>query len=106
MFYNKLIRDGIPSLIELAGKGYRIRTLDHDEYSARLNEKLDEEVSELHRTETPSKALEELADILEVLYALATVHGYTRQDLEAAYSRKHAERGGFDKRILLIEADE
>ena len=100
--YNKLVRDRIPELIRAQGETPRIRILEQEEYTAHLEAKLDEEVAEFHR----DRNLEELADILEVVYALAEGLGHNRQDLEAVYDRKHKARGGFRDRIFLISKEE
>ena len=100
--YNKLVRDKIPEMIRSQGETPRIRILEQEEYTACLEAKLDEEVSEYHK----ERNLEELADILEVVYALAEDLGHTRQELEAAYERKHEARGGFRDRIFLISKEE
>ena len=69
--YNKLVRDKIPKIIEDSGKSATIRILSDSEYVNALETKLDEEVGEYHR----DKSVEELADILEVIYALAATCG-------------------------------
>jgi len=48
----------------------------------------------------------EMADVLEVLRALATAHGMTWEDIELQASHKRAERGGFDRRIFLEHVDQ
>jgi predicted house-cleaning noncanonical NTP pyrophosphatase (MazG superfamily) len=101
MIYNKLIRDKIPEIIENNGGKAVIRQLSQEEFVRFLEMKLDEEAGEYHR----DKTVEELADILEVLYALAAVHGCTKEELLAAYEKKHEQRGGFEKRLLLIESE-
>ena len=101
MVYNKLVRDRIPELIEAQGEKPNIRILDREEYRYHLEKKLDEEVGEYHR----DKTVEELADILEVVYALAQANGYSVQELLAAYHKKHDARGGFENRIFLISKD-
>ena len=98
MTYNKLIRDKIPEMIEQNGGNAVIRQLSHEEFVRFLEMKLDEEVGEYHR----DKNAEELADILEVVYALAESIGCTREELFTCYEKKHAERGGFQKRIFLM----
>ena len=67
MIYNKLVRDKIPQIIEEKGGKAEIRILSDEEYRTFLEAKLDEEVAEYHR----DQCAEELADILEVVYALA-----------------------------------
>lgn len=101
MIYNKLVRDRIPELIEQQGEKAVTRVLDDAEYQACLENKLDEEVREYHA----DKSLEELADILEVVYSLAENAGYTQAELSKAYQKKHTTRGGFEKRIFLISKE-
>ena len=101
MIYNKLIRDKIPEIIAQNGGKATFRQLSTEEYNHFLEMKLDEEVEEYHLDHT----VEELADILEVVYALAKVHGCTREELLAVYEKKHVQRGGFDKRLLLMESE-
>lgn len=98
MVYNKLVRDKIPQIIERQGKTANTRILSDEEYTRALEQKLDEEAGEFHK----GKNLEELADILEVVYALAESIGCTKEELMEIYQKKHEERGGFADRILLI----
>ena len=93
----KLIRDNIPAIIEAQGRNATFHILDDAEYSKELERKLDEEVQEFHS----DRNLEELADILEVVYALAEDLGCSKEQLLEAYKKKHAERGGFRGRIFL-----
>ena len=74
------------------------KILNDDEYTFYLEKKLDEEVAEYHQ----DKNLEELADILEVVYALCENQGYSKEELLSVYRKKHNARGGFAKRIFLI----
>ena len=99
--FNKLVRDKIPQIIWEQGETPHTRILEQGEYTAHLEVKLDEEVQEFHA----EKNLEELADILEVVYALASLHGCTKEELLAVYENKHEQRGGFEKRMLLIESE-
>ena len=94
----KLVRDKIPALIEKTGEKPKIRILEEAEYHRCLEATLDEEVAEFHSDKNP----EELADILEVVYALAESVGCTREELLHIYETKHAERGGFQNRIFLM----
>ena len=98
MIYNKLVRDQIPTIIEAQGQVPYTRILSDEEYTVALKQKLDEEVGEFHKDNN----LEELADILEVVYALTENLGCTREELMEAYQKKHDERGGFKEKIFLI----
>ena len=100
--YYKLIRDHIPEIIESKGGKAEIRILSDEEYPIYLEAKLDEEVGEYHR----DKNVEELADILEVVYALAESIGCSREELLETYEKKHAARGGFEKKLFLIASEE
>ena len=101
MDYNKLVRDSIPEIIIAQGEKPIIRVMDDKEYIISLEKKLDEEVSEYHE----SKEIEELADVLEVLYALCEAKGHSVDELIKVYEKKHIERGGFSKRIFLLRKE-
>ena len=95
--YNKLVRDLIPEIIEKAGKRSVYTVLNEHECLKMLENKLDEETAEYHA----SKNVEELADILEVIYALAESSGCSADELERIRAQKAQERGGFRKRLFL-----
>ena len=99
MKYDKLVRDKIPEIIEKDGKKAVTRMLSDEAYKIYLEKKLDEEVAEFHE----SKSLEELADILEVVYALSHAYGHDPIEVFNERCRKACERGKFAKRILLEE---
>ena len=71
--YNKLVRDRIPEIIEKSGNKCIIEILSNEEYIEMLDKKLDEELAEYHKVEN----IEELADLLEVIYACAQARGYS-----------------------------
>lgn len=104
--YNKLIRDRIPEIIEKSGRNYNLEVLDENRYASELKKKLQEEVKEYLLTDTNVQALEELADILEVIYCLAQIHGETIQEVEEIRREKAVLRGSFEKRLFLIDVDE
>ena len=98
MKFNKLVRDKIPEIIAADGKKAVTRILTDEEYKIYLEKKLDEEVAEFHE----SKSIEELADILAVVYALSEVDN-TIYNLLAVWNEKTVNCGGFTKKILLEE---
>lgn len=104
--YNKLVRDHIPAIIESTGKGYRTRILDAEEYIHELNTKLKEESEEYHQATDDAAALEELADMLEVIRALAEAKGSSWEELENLRAKKEESRGGFKDRVFLIDVDD
>ena len=97
--YNKLVRDRIPEIIEASGKRCVCATLSDEGYLAKLDEKLNEELAEYQE----SKSMEELADLLEVIRAVAAARGSSAEEVEAIRQDKAARRGGFEKKILLTK---
>ena len=102
MQYNKLVRDRIPAIVTNAGQTAVTRVMDDFEYRQALLIKLVEEVGEF----TKERSLDELADILEVVYALAEAEGASKEELEFRRAEKARSRGGFAERVFLIETKE
>ena len=98
--YNKLVRDKIPLIIEENGDAFETEILGQKEYEEKLNEKLKEELVEFYSA-TPEEVVGEIADVLEVLFAIAEMKGITNEEIEYERLRKKEERGGFKERILL-----
>ena len=103
--YDKLIRDKIPEIIKGDNKEAVTRIADNEEYLQKLKEKLEEEVNELLSSDENNET-QEIADILEVLYAICDARGISRQKIEEIRSQKAKERGGFKQRIILEETRE
>ncbi len=99
-YYNKLVRDKIPAVIEKTDNSFETEILCQEDYIEKLNEKLNEELDEFYNA-TPEETVGELADILEVLYAIAESKGISVDEIERVRLQKKEERGGFEERILL-----
>jgi predicted house-cleaning noncanonical NTP pyrophosphatase (MazG superfamily) len=97
----KLVRDRIPQIIRDSGVEPVIHTAGPEEYRRRLRDKLGEEVSEFLDAES-AKAPEELADVLEVVRALAADLGVGADQLEKIREAKADERGGFGGRTVWL----
>lgn len=100
--YNKLVRDRIPEIIKESGNNLEFKILSDEDYLKMLDAKLDEELAEYHKDQN----LEELADLLEVIYAAAKAHGLSIDKLEELRKQKAEKRGGFEKKILLVKTVE
>lgn len=100
--YNKLVRDRIPEIIREQGSICNTQILDDETYLQMLDAKLDEELAEYHQDPN----MEELADLLEVIYAVAAARGCTKQNLNAICANKAEKRGRFEKRIFLKDVIE
>ncbi len=104
--YNKLVRDAIPDIIRQTGKNCRTRALSAEEFRAHLQAKLREEAAEYQSADSDPAALEELADMLEVILALASVHGADTDQLRTLQEAKRQQRGGFTQAVFLIDVDD
>jgi predicted house-cleaning noncanonical NTP pyrophosphatase (MazG superfamily) len=102
---HKLVRDRIPAIIAADGGQPVTRVLDDVGYEAALRAKLLEEAHEAQAAPDGQLA-SELADVLDVLQALAAVHDMGWEDVVSEASRKRAERGGFGHRIFLEYVDQ
>ena len=101
----KLVRDKIPEMIRASGRTPHVRTLSTAEYRTALLDKLREEVAELIAAATRDAVIEEAADVLEVLTAIAAGHGGTVDNIVGVARSKRDERGGFDMRLWLDGVD-
>jgi predicted house-cleaning noncanonical NTP pyrophosphatase (MazG superfamily) len=98
--HNKPVRHGIPETILANGGKPVIRVSDEADYREALRTKLREDVKEY----LDSGRVEELADIVEVIWALAVVNDSTWDEVERIRSRKVRERCDFSKRTFLLKS--
>lgn len=95
--YNKLVRDFIPQVIEADGKKCEVERVEPKQVQILLEEKMLEEFNEY----LEDKNLEELADMMEVIFGLAHQLGFTEEDLMRKRAEKLEARGGFKEGIVL-----
>ena len=100
--YQKLVRDNIPDIIKNNGEEPIVEVLDDDRYKEELEKKLVEESNEVLSSSGENR-LEELADLLEVMDAMANLEGYTLEDILEAKDKKYQKRGGFAKKLYLSD---
>lgn len=93
----KAIRDKIPEIIRNSGKECAVKKLSGPEFLFELECKLEEELAEY----LDSKELEELADLLEIIYRIAELRGASKESIEALRLEKKVKRGGFEKNLVL-----
>jgi len=104
--YNKLVRDRIPQIIEKTGKTFQTRILSEEEYMIELKEKLHEELEEYLNATNNQEAVEELADMMELINSLASIHHSSLYEIDTLRQKKAKERGGFNEKIFLIEVED
>jgi len=94
---DKLIRDKYNEIIEPC----RLKIVDHPaERFILLIKKIKEELNELE--ETAYNDVNEYADVIETLYAMADFQGVSRDEIEIVRLKKLEKRGGFSKGLVLI----
>ena len=101
VIYNKAIRDKIPEIIKESGKNCNVKKLDNSEFLIRLEKKLVEELEEYQE----NKNVEELADILEVIYRISELKGVVSDELDKIRQKKAEQRGKFDDNLFLVDSD-
>lgn len=93
----KAVRDNIPDIIVKDNQSPVYEIVSEDYWRHLLTVKLKEEAGEYAK----SGEDEELADILEIVYALAELNCTSKAELEMIRKKKRRERGGFEKRFYL-----
>lgn len=104
----KLIRDKLPEIMRDQGLEVFDRRLDDPAFDRALRAKLLEEAAEAVEAVGADDLAGELADLSEVILALARLHGLSAAEIEARRIAKRTERGGFDDRVYnaAVEADD
>lgn len=101
--YNKLVRDKIPEEINnVAGRKANFKVLDDNEYMQELDRKLFEEVHEF----IEQHSVEELADLMEVIYTIMKIENIAIEDVENARKIKIDKKGGFKDKFYLINVEQ
>lgn len=100
--FAKLVRDDMPA--QIAGRGELVvqSRLPRSEMRRALAAKLLEETQELLAATDPDDVKGELADLLEVVRAMADVTGVGWPEVESAAGEKRERRGGFDDGTVLV----
>ena len=97
----KLVRDYIPDQIAKNNLSVMYSFADEKDYKLYLERKLVEEVAEY----LESNSSEELADILEVVFALAETKEISEKQLMKIRKSKRKKNGAFKNGIILKQID-
>lgn len=100
--YNKLIRDNNVKIMEEKGCKVTYEILDNQRYGEELDKKLLEEVNEY----LADYSTEEMADVMEVIYAILEYRGVSMEEVEKVRIEKRNRKGAFQKRIFLKDVEE
>ncbi len=99
--FNKLVRDKIPKIITMSGEVSFTRILDDYEYKNELFNKLKEECNEVCEAKSSNELLEELADVMEVVRALAKLENSSIEMVNQIADNKREKCGEFANKIFL-----
>ncbi|WPY01395.1 Nucleoside triphosphate pyrophosphohydrolase [Candidatus Trichorickettsia mobilis] len=106
--FKKLIRNKLPvRMIEERVVIYP-KTLSYEEFCQALRHKLIEEAEEVSQAQEVKDIIVELADVLEVIHALAEAYQLSFSDIEKTRLSKREINGYFDQETYMdyIEVDE
>ena len=95
--YDKLIRDRIPEIIEASCSKCEVEVVSDEVALEYLYKKLGEEVDEL----LSDKNLDEIADVMEVLFAIGKKYGYREDEVLGRIYEKRYSRGAFEDNLIL-----
>ncbi|MGH3935690.1 MAG: hypothetical protein ACRDS1_12075 [Pseudonocardiaceae bacterium] len=98
------MRDRIPAIITGNGEQPSVRRLSDAEFLDALFTKAREELAEVQAA-PPSKQVEELADLFQVVLTLIETMGSSFCEVAAMTERKGAEYGAFEQRLWLEHVD-
>lgn len=109
MIFNKLVRDKIPEIIAKQGKKVTFRALRGEKLKQALKDKLIEETQELINAKTEEELIEEIADVLEVLYWITSEFietGGNFPKVDDMKKNKAIEKGSFFNGYFLESVEE
>ena len=103
---NKLVRDKVPSLVTKDGGSYSLKLLSPLEHQHEITKKLFEELNEYIVATSKEEAIEELVDIVELIYAAVKLHDVSLEEFEEIRLNKKKKKGDFEKGIYLNSISE
>jgi len=108
-YFRKLVRDKV---LQRCLDDPQIKTYHHvlsdEDYKVELVRKLHEEVDEIDTASSRDDLLCEIADVQEVLDALALLYEFTKDDIRTAQNKKNQKNGAFKDRAYIdkVELDD
>jgi predicted house-cleaning noncanonical NTP pyrophosphatase (MazG superfamily) len=80
--FNKLIRSNLPERMTKEGIKIFGRYLNNEEFAQELKNKLVEESIEVQNTNSRDSMIRELADVMEVIESITSLHNITKEEIE------------------------
>ena len=101
IYYNKLCRDNVPSMIKAKGFECEVRKIDHDEYKREIIRKVFEEASGVSNHTGRESLLKELADLVITLNAVKKEFNISDGELDTSVEKSLADKGGYNQMLYL-----
>jgi predicted house-cleaning noncanonical NTP pyrophosphatase (MazG superfamily) len=101
IFYSKLVRDNIPSIIAERGSRCSIKRLPKKAFEKALLKKVGEEASGILAARTRRELILEFADVVDVLEEIKKIKKISAREVTAARRTNFKRKGGFKKRLFL-----
>jgi len=93
--FNKLIRSKLQERMSVEGVNVVGRNLNSEEFTQELKNKLVEEAIEVQDTNSRDSLVKELADVMEVIESIISVHNITKEEVEKEQVIKRETNGQF-----------
>ncbi len=106
IYYNKLVRDNIPQIIEKAGGSAKFKKLSGKIFKKELLKKVGEESSALPDIKSRKELINELADIFAVTDEIKKLQKITEKEIKTAMKTNFDKKGGFKKKLFLVWSED
>ena len=106
IYYNKLVRDKIPQVIEKSGGTAKFKKLTSKQFENELLKKVGEESSALPGVKSKKELVSELADIFAVTDEIKKLKKVTDKEIKTAMDANMNRKGGFKKKLFLVWSED
>lgn len=102
IYYNKLVRDKIPQILESKEVPAKFEKLPAKDFLKALLNKVGEEASALPQIKSKQELVSEIADILEVIEEIKRVKKIKDSEIKIELKKNMDRKGGFKKKLFLV----
>ncbi|MDD5341894.1 MAG: nucleoside triphosphate pyrophosphohydrolase [Patescibacteria group bacterium] len=106
IYYNKLIRDKIPQVMEKSGARYNVHVISQKQFKEELLKKVGEEASGLLTSKNKIGVIQEIGDVITVIEEIKRIFKITDREIKQTMVRAFKRKGGFRKRLYLVWSED
>lgn len=107
VYYNKLIRDNVPDMINAKHEKCEVRRItDMQEFQQELFKKIKEEATSLSMTRTKEEFLDEYSDLMVVLETIIQQLGVPHEEVMAVRSENLLRKGRYKHQNFLVWSED